>query len=139
MSKTCENCYYLTEFEESLYCQSFMNAINIQRKRMPAGNNVAVLWESPEVELTHSCEHFRYGITADDVIEAIGKHRVRQVSIESELFFAGKAERHPKEIGVDTTDRVTIRRHLKQLEADGRIKAYGIGSNDKAYEVIDEK
>ena len=139
MDKTCENCYYLTEFEERLYCQSFMNAINIQRKRTPAGNAVAVLWESPEVELTHSCQHFRYGITAEDVLEAIGKHRVRQVSIESELYFARKAQKHPTEIGIPAPDRVRLQELLKQLEVDGRIKSYGIGSGgaDKVYEVID--
>ena len=71
--------------------------------------------------------------------EAIGKHRVRQVSIESELYFARKAQKHPTEIGIPAPDRVRLQELLKQLEVDGRIKSYGIGSGgaDKVYEVID--
>lgn len=47
--------------------------------------------------------------TKEDVLEAIGKHRVRQVSIESELVFAGKASRHPTEIGITEVSRLLLR------------------------------
>ena len=73
-------------------------------------------------------------ITEEDVLEAIGKHRVRQVSIETELVFAGKCKQHPHEIGVDETHRQIIQAHLVNLEKEGVIKSYG--NRRKTYEVI---
>ena len=73
-------------------------------------------------------------ITEEDVLEAIGKHRVRHVSIETEFVFAGKCKQHPHEIGVDETHRQVIKDHLENLEKEGVIKSSG--DTLKTYEVI---
>lgn len=72
-------------------------------------------------------------ITKEDVLEAIGKDRVRQSTIETELVFAGKAKKHPTEIGVSESDRQLIRKHLRELEEQGLIQSYGI--EKKSYEL----
>ena len=72
-------------------------------------------------------------ITKEDVLEAIGKHRVGQSTIETELVLAGKAKQHPTEIGVGESDRRLIRKHLRELEEEGLIQSYGI--EKKTYEL----
>lgn len=72
-------------------------------------------------------------MTKEDVLEAIGKHRVWQSTIETELVFAGKAKKHPTEIGVSESDRQLIRKYLCELEEEGVIQSYGI--EKKTYEL----
>ena len=71
--------------------------------------------------------------TKKDVLEAIGKHRVRQVSIETELVIEGKVNRHPTEIGVGEANRAKLEKMLTELEAEGEIVSYGI--DNKTYEL----
>ena len=73
-------------------------------------------------------------ITKQDVLEAIGKHRVRQVSIETELVLSGKVPQHPTEIGIGENDRRTLSELLIDLEAEGLIRVYG--DQRKTYEVV---
>lgn len=73
-------------------------------------------------------------ITKSDVLEAIGTHRVRQASIETELVLLGKVRQHPTEIGIGEDNRQKLAALLTELEAGGLIRAYG--DQRKAYEVI---
>ena len=72
-------------------------------------------------------------ITKQDILQAIDKHRVRQISIETELVLSGKVEQHPTEIGVSEKNRQRIQDLLVELEKEGRIQSYGV--NRKTYEV----
>lgn len=72
--------------------------------------------------------------TKQDVLEAIGKDRVRQSTIETHLALAQKARLHPLEIGIGASDRRILKEYLVELETEGVIKSYGI--EKKTYEVI---
>ena len=71
-----------------------------------------------------------------DILQAIGKHRVRQVSIETELVLSGKVKQHPTEIGVSDENRKRIQALLVELEKEGCIQSYGV--KKKTYEVVEK-
>lgn len=74
-------------------------------------------------------------ITKLDVLQAIGKDRIRQLTIETELVLSGKVKQHPTEIGVSDANRKLIQDLLVELEKEGRIQSYGVKM--KTYEVIE--
>ena len=75
-------------------------------------------------------------LTKSDILQVIGKHRVRQVSIETELVSSGKVKQHPTEIGVSEANRKRIQDLLAELEKEGCLRSYGVKM--KTYEIISQ-
>lgn len=71
----------------------------------------------------------------EDVLAAVGIHRVNQLDIESELVFGGVVPRHPTQIGISDSDRELLVQLLEELELEGKIVSFG--KLRKSYKVVE--